>query len=71
MIAARTAPDLRAAVDDWQAWLRNERRALVGALLIMAAMLLVASTAIYYIERRVSPDDFDEDQGAQRGEGLQ
>ena len=27
VIAARTAPDLRAAVDDWQAWLRNERRA--------------------------------------------
>ncbi len=38
--------------------LHNERRALVGALLIMAAMLLVASTAIYYIERHVSPDDF-------------
>ncbi len=27
MIEARSAPDLRAAVDDWQAWLRNERRA--------------------------------------------
>ena len=27
VIAARTAPDLHAAVDDWQAWLRNERRA--------------------------------------------
>ena len=38
--------------------LRNERRALVGALLIMAAMLLVASTAIYYIERDISPDKF-------------
>ena len=38
--------------------LHNERRALVGALLIMAAMLLVASTAIYYIERHVSPDKF-------------
>jgi len=38
--------------------LHNERRALVGALLIMAAMLLVASTTIYYIERHVSPDDF-------------
>ncbi len=38
--------------------LHNERRALVGALLIMAAMLLVASTAIYYIERDVSPDKF-------------
>ena len=38
--------------------LHNERRALVGALLIMAAMLLVASTAIYYIERDISPDKF-------------
>ncbi|MHA1151941.1 MAG: tyrosine recombinase XerC [Alphaproteobacteria bacterium] len=27
VIEARSAPDLRAAVDDWQAWLRNERRA--------------------------------------------
>ncbi len=27
MIEARSAPDLRAAIDDWQAWLRNERRA--------------------------------------------
>ncbi len=26
MIEARSAPDLRAAVEDWQAWLRNERR---------------------------------------------
>jgi integrase/recombinase XerC len=27
VIEARSAPDLRAAIDDWQAWLRNERRA--------------------------------------------
>ncbi len=27
MIEARAAPDLRAAIEDWQAWLRNERRA--------------------------------------------
>ena len=27
VIEARSAPDLRAAVEDWQAWLRNERRA--------------------------------------------
>ncbi len=27
VIEARSAPDLRAAIDNWQAWLRNERRA--------------------------------------------
>jgi integrase/recombinase XerC len=27
VIEARSAPDLRAAIEDWQAWLRNERRA--------------------------------------------
>ena len=30
VIEARSAPDLRAAIDDWQAWLRNERRAAVN-----------------------------------------
>ena len=30
VIEARAAPDLRAAIDDWQAWLRNERRAAVN-----------------------------------------
>jgi voltage-gated potassium channel len=37
---------------------KNERRALMGSLLIVMALLLVSSTVIYYIERQVSPDAF-------------
>jgi len=34
----------------------SERRALLGALLVMAALLLFASTGIYYLERAAQPD---------------
>jgi voltage-gated potassium channel len=37
---------------------KNERRALVGSLLIVMALLLISSTVIYYIERDVSPEAF-------------
>lgn len=36
----------------------NERRALLGALLVMAALILFASTGIYFLERNVQPDVF-------------
>lgn len=36
----------------------DERRALFAALLIMIAMLVVASTAMYYAERHVQPEAF-------------
>lgn len=36
----------------------NEWRALTGALLVMMALLLFASTGIYFIERNVQPDEF-------------
>ncbi len=36
----------------------NERRALFGALLVMLALLLFASSGIYFIERHVQPDIF-------------
>lgn len=36
----------------------NEWRALTGALLVMMALLLFASTGIYFIERHVQPDVF-------------
>ena len=38
--------------------LRNEWRALAGALLIMAGLLLLASTTIYYVERDAAPEAF-------------
>ena len=38
--------------------LKNERRALVGSLLIVIALLLISSTVIFYIEREVSPQAF-------------
>ncbi len=38
--------------------LHTERRALFGALLVMACLLLFAATGIYYIERHVQPDVF-------------
>ncbi|WP_417517709.1 cyclic nucleotide-gated ion channel [Minwuia sp.] len=38
--------------------LYNERRALLGALLIMLGLLIIASTAIYYAERHAQPDGF-------------
>lgn len=36
----------------------NERRALAGALLLMMAVLIFASTGIYYIERHAQPEAF-------------
>lgn len=36
----------------------NERRALLGALLVMMALILFASTGIYFIERSAQPDVF-------------
>ena len=36
----------------------NERRALVGALLLMVTMLLFSATGIYFLEREVQPDKF-------------
>ena len=36
----------------------NERRALVGALLVMLALLLFASTGIYFFERNAQPEVF-------------
>ncbi len=38
--------------------IRSEWRALTGALLVMMALLLFASTGIYFIERGVQPDVF-------------
>lgn len=38
--------------------LANERRALLGALLLMMALLLFASTGMYLFERHVQPDKF-------------
>lgn len=38
--------------------LSNERRALIGALLVMIALLLFAATGIYYLERHAQPDIF-------------
>ena len=36
----------------------NERRALVGALMVMVTLLLFASTGIYFLERDVQPEVF-------------
>lgn len=36
----------------------NERRALVGALLVMSSLLLFASTGIYFLERDIQPEAF-------------
>lgn len=36
----------------------NERRALVGALLVMLSLLLFAATGLYFIERNVQPEVF-------------
>jgi voltage-gated potassium channel len=36
----------------------NERRALVGALLLMICLLLFASTGIYFAEHKAQPDEF-------------
>ncbi|MEM8744002.1 MAG: cyclic nucleotide-gated ion channel, partial [Pseudomonadota bacterium] len=38
--------------------LRNERRALYGALLVMGTLLIFASTGIYFIEREAQPEAF-------------
>lgn len=39
--------------------LSSERRALIGALLVMIALLLFAATGIYYLERHAQPEIFD------------
>jgi len=36
----------------------NERRALIGALLVMLALLLFASSGMYFIERHAQPEEF-------------
>ena len=51
---ARYSPALLALIQV----LVNERRALVGALLLMAMMLLFAATGMYMIERHAQPEAF-------------
>ncbi len=51
---ARYSPAMQSLV----AVVSNEKRALVGALLLMVCLLLFASTGIYFVEHKAQPDVF-------------